>query len=101
MGLLFTTTVGSPVNVNNLRRWLRTQLPKLGLDVITPHNLLLSSVSILVAANANLKTISALLGHADISTTLNIYAQANLKKKEEVIPQTEQLLHSKRTPSSE
>ena len=71
------------------------------LDVITPHDLRRGFVSILVAANADIKTISALLGHADISTTLNIYAQANIKKKEEVIPQTEQLLHSKRTPSSE
>jgi site-specific recombinase XerD len=46
----------------------------------------------LVAANADIKTISALLGHADISTTLNIYAQANTKKKEEVMAQMELLL---------
>jgi hypothetical protein len=31
-------------------------------------------------------------GHAAISTTLNIYAQANTKKKEEVMAQMEQLL---------
>jgi integrase len=92
LGLLFTTTVGTPVNVNNLRRWMRTQLPKLGLDVITPHDLRRGFVSVLVAANADIKTISALLGHADISTTLNIYAQANTKRKEEVMAQMEQLL---------
>ena len=71
---------------------MRTQLPKLGLDVITPHDLRRGFVSILVAANADIKTISALLGHADISTTLNIYAQANTKRKEEVMAQMEQLL---------
>jgi hypothetical protein len=31
-------------------------------------------------------------GHADISTTLNIYAQANIKRKEEVMAHMEQLL---------
>jgi integrase len=101
MGLLFTNTVGSPVNVNNLRRWMRTQLPKLGLEVITPHDLRRGFVSILVAANADIKTISALLGHADISTTLNIYAQANTKRKEEVMAQMELLLLGGEKSSSE
>ena len=91
-GLLFTSTVGTPVNVNNLRRWMRRELPKFGLDIITPHDLRRGFVSVLVAANADIKTISALLGHADISTTLNIYAQANTKRKEEVMAQMEQLL---------
>ena len=31
-------------------------------------------------------------GDADISTTLNIYAQANTKRKEEVMDKMEQLL---------
>ena len=101
LGLLFTTTVGTPVNVNNLRRWMRTQLPKLGLSIITPHDLRRGFVSVLVAANADIKTISALLGHADISTTLNIYAQANTKKKEEVMAQMELLLLGGEKPSSE
>lgn len=92
MGLLFTKTTGTPVDVNNLRRWMRDQLPKLGLKPITPHDLRRGFVSILVAANADIKTVSALLGHADISTTLNIYAQANTRRKEEVMGQLEQLL---------
>ncbi len=92
LGLLFTSTVGTPVNVNNLRRWMRRELPKFGLAIITPHDLRRGFVSVLVAANADIKTISALLGHADISTTLNIYAQANTKRKEEVMDKMEQLL---------
>jgi integrase len=90
--LLFTNTTGSPVDVNNLRRWIRRELPKLGLKPITPHDLRRGFVSVLVAANADIKTVSALLGHADISTTLNIYAQANTKRKEEVMGQMEQLI---------
>jgi integrase len=92
LDLLFTITTGSPVDVNNLRRWIREQLPKFGLNAITPHDLRRGFVSVLVAANADIKTVSALLGHADISTTLNIYAQANTKRKEEVMDQMEQLL---------
>jgi len=41
------------------------------------------------------------LGHADISTTLNIYAQANTKKKEEVMEQMGQLMLTGGNPSSE
>jgi integrase len=92
LDLLFTTTAGTPVDVNNLRRWIREQLPKFGLNPITPHDLRRGFVSVLVAANADIKTVSALLGHADISTTLNIYAQANTRRKEEVMDQMEQLL---------
>lgn len=80
------------MDVNNLRRWIREQLPKFGLNAITPHDLRRGFVSVLVAANADIKTVSALLGHADISTTLNIYAQANTRRKEEVMDQMEQLL---------
>lgn len=94
MGLLFTNTTGTPVDVNNLRRWMRRELPNLGLKPITPHDLRRGFVSILVAANADIKTVSALLGHADISTTLNIYAQANTKRKEEVMGQMEVLLRA-------
>lgn len=94
LNLLFTTTAGTPVDVNNLRRWIREQLPKFGLNVITPHDLRRGFVSVLVAANADIKTVSALLGHADISTTLNIYAQANTKRKEEVMDQMELLLRA-------
>ena len=94
LDLLFTNTTGTPVDVNNLRRWMRRELPKLGLKPITPHDLRRGFVSILVAANADIKTVSALLGHADISTTLNIYAQANTKRKEEVMDQMELLLRA-------
>ena len=94
LDLLFTTTTGSPVDVNNLRRWIREQLPKFGLKAITPHDLRRGFVSVLVAANADIKTVSALLGHADISTTLNIYAQSNTKRKEEVMGQMELLLRA-------
>jgi integrase len=92
LNLLFTTTAGSPVDVNNLRRWMRRELPLQGLKAVSPHDLRRGFVSVLVAANADIKTVSALLGHADISTTLNIYAQANTKRKEEVMDQMEQLL---------
>jgi integrase len=92
LNLLFTTTTGTPVDVNNLRRWMRRELPLQGLKAVSPHDLRRGFVSVLVAANADIKTVSALLGHADISTTLNIYAQANTKRKEEVMDQMEQLL---------
>ncbi|MDY4029377.1 MAG: tyrosine-type recombinase/integrase, partial [Butyrivibrio crossotus] len=34
---------------------------------------------------SNLKIIQSIMGHADISTTMNIYAEATQEKKQEVI----------------
>ena len=47
---------------------------------ITPHTLRHSSASLLIADNADIPTVGARLGHAQTSTTLNIYAHAIAEK---------------------
>ncbi len=93
-GLSFTSTAGTPVCANNLRRWMRRELPKPGLGRCVPHDLRRGFVSIQVAANADVKTVSTLLGRADISTTMNVYIQATTRRQEEVMAQMERLILS-------
>ncbi len=42
---------------------------------ITPHDLRATCASLLVDAGASIKDVQAQLGHADITTTLSLYAR--------------------------
>lgn len=53
------------------------------LPEITLHGLRHTSATLLIAQNIDIKTVSARLGHAETSTTMDIYAHA-LKKQDEV-----------------
>ena len=54
-----------------------------GIRLITPHGLRHTHCSLLFEAGATLKEVQDRLGHADIKTTMNIYAHVTEKKKEE------------------
>ena len=51
---------------------------------LTLHSLRGSCISILVHEGIDIKDIQEWVGHKDIKTTLNIYAQINEKEKEKV-----------------
>lgn len=75
-GLVFTTTLGGPMDVNNVRRDFRTALH--GIDGITaddwtPRELRHSFVSLLSDAGVPIEEISRLVGHAGTSVTELIY----------------------------
>lgn len=64
------------------------QLPE-----ITLHGLRHTSATLLISENVDIRTVSNRLGHAQTSTTMNIYSHA-LKKKDEMAADTlEKLLH--------
>jgi integrase len=72
--LVFSTIDNGPIPPNNLSRdWWRfvktRKLPK-----ITFHGLRHSSVSMLIASGIDPLTVSRRVGHARVSTTLNIYS---------------------------
>ena len=53
-------------------------------DNLTLHSLRASCVSILIHEGIDIKDIQEWVGHKDIQTTLNIYAQVNEKEKDKV-----------------
>ncbi len=72
---VFSSRNGTPVNCHNLinRSWWPL-LKEVGLPRIPFHNLRHTCASLLLSQSVHPKLVQELLGHADISTTLNTYS---------------------------
>ena len=74
--LVFTTTVGGPIDPNNLRRTFAGITESAGLGHWHPHELRHSAASILSAAGVPLERIADVLGHDGTRMTAQIYRHA-------------------------
>ena len=70
---VFTSKYGGHINPSICTTILRKMVRKYDLPKITFHELRHTFAAILNGKGVDVKTISELLGHADTSTTLNIY----------------------------
>ena len=71
---IFSTTNGKPYADQNINQLLKTSLKKAGvIKDISFHGLRHSGISYFLRHGADLRIISSLAGHSDVSTTLNIY----------------------------
>ena len=61
---------------NIIRRYNREHPEELALPLIPFHGLRHTAASLLIASNQDIKTVSARMGHAQTSTTLNIYTHS-------------------------
>lgn len=66
------------------------------LPEVTPHGLRHTSATLLISQNVDIKTVSSRLGHAQTSTTMNIYSHSLKKKDETAADALEQLLIQKK-----
>ena len=73
--MVFVSEKGTPVNRRNVNRTLKSMLKKAECEVrdASVHDLRHSFGSELIKKGSDIKVVSTLLGHADISTTYNIY----------------------------
>jgi len=72
-GLVFTTSIGTPIDPSNLRRGLHRLTTLAGLGHWHPHALRHSAASILSAAGVPIEQISDVLGHEGPRTTAAVY----------------------------
>jgi integrase len=72
-GLVFTTTVGTPIDPSNLRREFDKLTRKAGIGHWHPHELRHSAASLLSAAGVPIEQISDVLGHEGPRTTAAVY----------------------------
>lgn len=72
--LVFTTSVGTPIDADKVRRRFKVLLEQAGLRDMRLHDLRHSCASFLLAQGLQPRTIMELLGHSQISLTMNTYA---------------------------
>lgn len=73
-GRLFTRWNGAALHPDTLPKWFRRFLRRYDLPYINIHGLRHTNASLLIAEHVDIRTVAGRLGHANTSTTLNLYA---------------------------
>lgn len=72
--MVFTTDSGNYVDRSGLNTQFRRFVKNTPFDFITLHSLRHCNATLLINSGIDLKIVSELLGHSDVSTTANVYA---------------------------
>jgi integrase len=70
---IFTTATGRPLDARNVTRWLQQALERASLPRQRFHDLRHAYATIALAQGVDLAVVSKSLGHAQVSTSANIY----------------------------
>lgn len=89
---LFVQADGKPMHPSTISKWFVKYVGQIGLPVINFHGLRHTNASLLVAQNIDIAVISARLGHAQISTTLDFYVHPLLSHNRKAGYELENLL---------
>lgn len=80
--LVFTTDNGKPLDVRNISRTHYSTLEKIGAERRGVHHLRHTFATRAVESGVmDYKTLSEILGHSDVSTTLRFYVHSNMETK--------------------
>lgn len=93
--LVFPNDCGKIMHQSISLRWLKTFCKENDLPNITVHSLRHLNASLLISSGADVKTVSATLGHSQTSTTLDIYAHSFATKQAEASEAVADMLHVK------
>ena len=83
--LVFCTKYGAPMDKRNILRTYHRILMKAGLNQRGLHTLRHTFATRAVASGMDIRTLSELLGHENVATTLNLYVHSSLDKKREAL----------------
>ena len=81
------TNDARPTEPRTYRNYYRKLLQSIDVPVIKFHGLRHSFATRCIESNCDYKTVSVLLGHSNISTTLNLYVHPNMEQKKKCIDQ--------------
>jgi integrase len=73
-GLVFTSTVGTPLEPSNLNKWLHGLLEECGLEGKGMHSLRHYFASLSIGQGVHPRVVMEMLGHAQISLTMDTYS---------------------------
>ena len=86
------TNEPKPTEPRTYRNYYKQFMQSLGLPLIKFHGLRHSFATRCIESKCDYKTVSVLLGHSNISTTLNLYVHPNLEQKKRCMEQRSRLL---------
>jgi len=81
-----------PVEPRTYRSYYLRLMKKLGIPPLKFHGLRHSFATRCIESKCDYKTVSVILGHSNISTTLNLYVHPNIEQKKRCINQMNKLL---------
>lgn len=93
---LFTTWEGKPAHPDSFYTWMKKFTTANNLPHISPHLFRHMNATYLIAGGADIRTVSGKLGHAQNSTTMNIYSHLIKSAETETANTMEAFLHDTR-----
>jgi integrase len=91
-GLIFSTSIGTPIHPRNLLRTFKKLLQDAGLPPIRFHDLRHTAASLLLNQGIPVITVSRRLGHAKASITLDVYGHLIPSMQSEVAEMIDDLV---------
>lgn len=73
---LFTAENGSPIHPDSITAWFHNFIAKTNLPRISIHSLRHTNITLMIAAGVPIRTVSHRAGHAQTTTTINLYSHA-------------------------
>lgn len=86
------TNEPKPTEPRTYRNYYKQFMQSLGLPLMKFHGLRHSFATRCIESKCDYKTVSVLLGHSNISTTLNLYVHPNLEQKKRCMERMSRLL---------
>jgi integrase len=93
--LVFCTSLGTPLNPNKVVDRFKTLLKKGGLPAIRFHDLRHSAATILLSMEVHPKVVQELLGHNQISMTMDIYSHVLPTMQKDAVSKLNKALQEK------
>ncbi len=90
--LLFPNRLGGPRRYQAFRRDAWDPAARRAGVVVKPHDLRATCASLLVDAGASVKDVQAHLGHADVTTTLGLYARVRPGRADDLAERLDKLI---------
>lgn len=75
-GKIFTQSTGKPIHPHTVTDWFEKFIARHDLPSACVHSLRHTNATLMIASGVDLRTVSKRLGHAQMTTTANIYTHA-------------------------
>ena len=89
---LFTMWDGRPIHPDTITDWFAKFIKRSNLPYVTLHSLRHTNATLMIAEGTDICTVSRRLGHANTTTTLNVYSHALRSKDTEAASKLESVL---------